>query len=89
MAANASRLPEFPIDAIDGRSCVDALAARHCALTSSARSAIDTAAESGDAATADLFTEVVRGLDKALWFLESHLRAGSASSAKHKDLALA
>jgi len=32
----------------------------------------------GDAGTADLFTEVSRGLDKALWFLESHLQQEGA-----------
>ncbi|MEK6769313.1 MAG: DNA starvation/stationary phase protection protein Dps, partial [Gemmatimonadota bacterium] len=35
--------------------------------------AIETAATSGAADTADLLTEVSRGLDKARWFLEAHL----------------
>ena len=38
----------------------------------SARAAIDTAAALGDADTADLFTEVSRGVDKLLWKVESH-----------------
>lgn len=37
------------------------------------RRAIDDATELGDAATADLFTEIVRGIDKRLWFVEAHL----------------
>lgn len=36
------------------------------------RAAIDSADEFGDMDTADLFTEVSRGLDKLLWFVEAH-----------------
>ena len=38
----------------------------------SARSAIDAAANGGDADTADLFTEISRGVDKLLWKVEAH-----------------
>jgi starvation-inducible DNA-binding protein len=31
--------------------------------------------ELSDADTADLFTEVSRGVDKWLWFVEAHLQA--------------
>ena len=31
--------------------------------------------ELGDAGTADIFTEVSRGIDKWLWFVEAHLKA--------------
>jgi starvation-inducible DNA-binding protein len=31
--------------------------------------------EIGDADTADLFTEVSRGVDKLLWIAEAHLQA--------------
>jgi starvation-inducible DNA-binding protein len=36
---------------------------------------IDEAAGFEDADTADLFTEVSRGIDKALWFVEAHSQA--------------
>ena len=39
------------------------------------RQAIDDANELGDLDTADLFTEVSRGIDKWLWFVEAHLQA--------------
>ena len=39
------------------------------------RVAIDTAGKAGDADTADLFTEVSRGVDKLLWFVEAHSQA--------------
>jgi starvation-inducible DNA-binding protein len=36
--------------------------------------AIGEAAEIGDAATEDVFTEIVRELDEKLWFVEAHLQ---------------
>jgi starvation-inducible DNA-binding protein len=74
MAAATSRLAEYPADATTGRQHVEALAARYAALGATSRAAIDASNKLGDADTADLFTEVSRALDKALWFLESHLQ---------------
>jgi starvation-inducible DNA-binding protein len=73
MAAAASRLPEYPLEAVDGRQHVEALVARFASLAKTARAAIDTATAFGDTDTADVFTEVSRRLDKHLWFLEAHL----------------
>lgn len=73
-SAAASRLPEYPADATTGAQHVEALAARYAALAATTRSAIDAASQLGDADTSDLFTELSRGLDKSLWFLESHLQ---------------
>ena len=39
------------------------------------RSTIDEANAFDDAGTADLFTEVSRGIDKWLWFVEAHSQA--------------
>ncbi len=75
MAAAASRLPEYPVEAVEGLQCVKALVERYADLAATTRAAIDTAAQYGDMDTSDLFTEVSRGLDKALWFLEAHLQA--------------
>jgi starvation-inducible DNA-binding protein len=74
MAAALSRLPEYPLEAIDGPQHAMALSVRFAALGATSRSAIDTAAEFWDADTADIFTEISRGLDKSLWFLEAHLQ---------------
>lgn len=74
-SAAASRLPEYPPDATTGLPHVEALAVRYAALAATCRSAIDTTSQLGDADTADLFSEVSWGLDKAIWFLESHLQA--------------
>ncbi|QDU22645.1 DNA starvation/stationary phase protection protein Dps [Urbifossiella limnaea] len=73
-AAAQSRLPEFPSQTFAGLSVVEALAVRYADLAKSTREAIDAADTLGDAATADLFTAASRELDKALWFLESHLQ---------------
>lgn len=73
MSAGASRLPEFPADALEGAACVGALVERYAALGASVRAAIQAAADHGDADTSDLFTGFSRDLDKDLWFLEAHL----------------
>jgi starvation-inducible DNA-binding protein len=44
------------------------------AFGKSVRAGIDEATELGDADTADLFTEVSRGVDKWLWQVESHVQ---------------
>lgn len=74
MVAGSTRVPEFPADVFDGMDVVAALADRYKLLAKSTREAIDAADDLGDKDTADLFTEVSRGLDKALWFLEAHLQ---------------
>jgi starvation-inducible DNA-binding protein len=75
MSAANSRLPEYPPDAVEGRQHVEALSTRFASLAKTSRGAIDSASSLGDADTADLFTQVSRGLDQHLWFLEAHLQA--------------
>jgi starvation-inducible DNA-binding protein len=59
---------------------VDLIAERATALggdaahSASTRKAIDTATETEDRSTADMFTEISREPDTSLWFLEEHLR---------------
>jgi starvation-inducible DNA-binding protein len=74
VSAKASRLPEFPLQGLEGKAAVQALVERYAALAASTRKAIGSADEIGDADTADLFTGISRGLDKSLWFLEAHLQ---------------
>ena len=75
MAAEQSALPEYPADAVEGPEHVAALVERFGLYTSRIRSGIDEAADLGDQATADLYTEIARTADKRLWFLEAHLQA--------------
>lgn len=74
MAAANTRLPEYLDGAADGPTHVRALVERYAALAKTSRAAIDTADEAGDMGTADLFTVLVRDLDKWLWFLEAHVQ---------------
>jgi starvation-inducible DNA-binding protein len=74
MAAANSRLPEFPTDATLDMDTVAALVERYANYAASTRAAIDEAEKSGDATTADLFTQISGGIDKGLWFLEAHLQ---------------
>ena len=75
MAAKRSTLTEYPANTVDGRSHVDALSSVLATFGKSVRKAIDQANEIEDLDTADLFTEISRGTDKWLWFVEAHLQA--------------
>lgn len=75
MAAKHSSLSEYPANIADGHSHVEALSLALAAFGKNARKAINQANEMGDLDTADLFTEVSRGIDKWLWFVEAHLQA--------------
>jgi starvation-inducible DNA-binding protein len=75
IAANRSSLSEYPAKTVDGRSHVEALSSVLAAFAASVRKAINEANEFGDLDTADLFTEISRGVDKWLWFVEAHLQA--------------
>ena len=79
MAANASTLQEFPTIPAEGRAFVDAMAERYAMHAKLVGEAINRADDAGDRATADVFTEIVRDLDKALYFLESHLQGPRGS----------
>ncbi|MDR3417899.1 MAG: DNA starvation/stationary phase protection protein Dps [Nevskia sp.] len=73
-AGKMSRLPEFPLEGVEGKAAVSVLVDRYALLAASTRKAIETSAQLGDAGTSDLFTGISRGLDKSLWFLEAHLQ---------------
>lgn len=67
-----SRLAEYPLLATAGAEHVEAVSARLAAFGGHARAAIDAVSRLGDQAGADICTEVVRGVDQQLWFVESH-----------------
>jgi starvation-inducible DNA-binding protein len=73
--ARRSTLPEYPEAATSGRDHVEAVATALAAFGKLARAAIDATGDLGDADTADVFTEISRGTDKWLWFVEAHLQA--------------
>jgi starvation-inducible DNA-binding protein len=73
--AAASRLPDYPETLAGGLQHVATLAERYAHYAFTTRTATNAAADAGDAGTADLFTEISRGVDKHLWFLEAHLES--------------
>ncbi len=74
MAAQSSRLPEFPGRSVQAMACVEVLAVRYASLAETTRSAINIASERQDETTANLLQEISAMLDKDLWFLEAHLQ---------------
>ncbi|EEF58428.1 DNA starvation/stationary phase protection protein Dps [Pedosphaera parvula] len=70
-----SRLAAYPLDLASGQGHVSALSSALAQFGTSTRSAIDTAGKAGEADTADLFTEVSRGVDKLLWLVEAHIQS--------------
>ena len=75
VVAKQSQLPEYPLTIADGREHVEALSRSLAYFGSMVRQAIDRADEMGDKGTADIFTEISRGVDKNLWFVEAHHQA--------------
>jgi starvation-inducible DNA-binding protein len=73
VVAKTSTLHEYPIQAVSGRDHVAAVSSALAAFGKVARKAIDQADELKDRDTADVFTEISRGTDKWLWFVEAHL----------------
>lgn len=74
--AKHSQLSAYPPDIYKVPDHLAALIDRYSVVANAVRKSIDEADEAGDADTADLFTEVSRGLDKQLWFLEAHVQEG-------------
>jgi len=75
VAAARTRLPEYPLQIAEGMEHVEAVARALSTFGQEARTTIEEAAALDDADTADLFTEVSRGTDKWLWFVEAHSQA--------------
>jgi starvation-inducible DNA-binding protein len=75
VAATRSRLDEYPLSIAEGLAHVEAVARALSTFGREARNTISEADELEDADTADLFTEISRGIDKWLWFVEAHSQA--------------
>ena len=75
VAAAHSRLGEYPLTIADGQAHVEAVSKALSTFGREARNTIAEADELDDADTADIFTEISRGIDKWLWFVEAHSQA--------------
>jgi len=74
-SAARSRLEEYPLAISEGLAHIDAVVNALSTFGYEIRGSIAEAEELDDAGTADLFTEVSRGIDKWLWFVEAHIQA--------------
>jgi starvation-inducible DNA-binding protein len=72
VAASRSQLEEYPLTIADGLAHVEAVARALATFGQEARNTIDEAEVLDDAGTAALFTEISRGIDKWLGFVEAH-----------------
>lgn len=71
MVAERTTLEEYP-RVTDGEDHVEALSTTLAGFGGVTRKAIDQVDELGDADTVDILTEISRGVDKWLWFVEAH-----------------
>jgi starvation-inducible DNA-binding protein len=74
IVAQRSTITDYPLDIVGGQEHVDALSSALAAFGTASRKGIDQTQELGDADTADILTEISRGIDKWLWFVEAHMQ---------------
>lgn len=72
-AALQSKLAEYPGAVVDGTAHVLALAERFAQYAMALRNDIALATDVEDAGSAAVYTDISRGIDKRLWFLQAHL----------------
>ncbi|HJT82574.1 MAG TPA: DNA starvation/stationary phase protection protein Dps [Chthoniobacterales bacterium] len=84
VATRRTELEPYPLEISDEQDHVAAMSAALAAYGKRVRQAIDQSDELDDKDTADLFTEVSRGADKYLWFVESHLDREAHPARKRK-----
>jgi starvation-inducible DNA-binding protein len=80
-AATHSTLPEYPGTIMDGDAHVRALAERFAPYATALRADIMHATEVEDAGSAALYTDISRGVDTRLGFLEAYLHRDGVSTA--------
>ena len=75
LAAQNSSLAEYPHEISDGTAHVDALSTAMADFGKKVRANIDASEDLGDKDTADIYTNISKGIDKLLWFVEAHNQA--------------
>jgi starvation-inducible DNA-binding protein len=78
--AERSTLQEYPLEISGSMEHVDALSTALASFGKGCREGIDQLDELGDADGADILTEISRGIDKWLWFVEAHQQVESDES---------
>jgi len=72
VASERSSLREYPLVLSSGEDHVNALSDVLADFSGKAREAIDALDDLDDPDSADILTEISRGVDKWLWFVEAH-----------------
>jgi starvation-inducible DNA-binding protein len=72
-----STLPDYPLALSSGAEHVAALSDALAAFGRTARIGIEEMNELEDAGSADILTEISRGVDKWLWFVEAHQQSAN------------
>jgi starvation-inducible DNA-binding protein len=80
--AERSTLREYPLEISTGPEHVDALSTALGSFGRLCREAIDQLDDLGDADGADILTEISRGIDKWLWFVEAHQQVDEVESGR-------
>jgi starvation-inducible DNA-binding protein len=80
VAAQRSSLSEYPLVISSGEEHVAALSDVLAQFSGKARAAIDELEELGDPDSMDILTEVSRGVDQWLWFVEAHQQTRPVST---------
>jgi starvation-inducible DNA-binding protein len=75
VAAARSRLSEYPHEIAAGAAHIEAVSKALAGFGQEVRHSIEEATVLNDADSADIFTEISRGIDKWLWFVEAHAQA--------------
>jgi starvation-inducible DNA-binding protein len=75
MAVQRARLSPYPLDISTGKAHCEVLSSALAVFGKGVRGGIDAADAAGDKDTSDMYTEVSRGTDQWLWFIEAHLQA--------------
>jgi starvation-inducible DNA-binding protein len=78
MVASRSGLSEYPPQLTTGDEHVDALSSALASFGNSTRATIEALDQLEDPATVDILTEITRGSDKWLWFVEAHQQGDNA-----------
>ncbi|MBX6332919.1 MAG: DNA starvation/stationary phase protection protein Dps [Gemmatimonadaceae bacterium] len=78
--AARSSLDEYPLRASSGEEHVESLSSALAAFGKTVRDGIAEMDELGDKGSADILTEISRGIDKWLWFVDAHQQTAPAAA---------
>ncbi len=78
-SSEGTLLTPYPLDLVHSEGHLKRLADSFSEMGGHVEKAVEESEEAGDPLTADLFTQIGRGLDESLYFLESHFQLPDVS----------